>query len=83
MGVCQIEIEGLSPGANPIKLFRVNLLTHFCKLDHFTTVKKSHNALKRFELQIKVKKSTLKMFYEIRQFCNVNYGRKLQIFVIS
>jgi hypothetical protein len=26
------------PGVNIIKLFGINLLTHFCKLDHFITM---------------------------------------------
>jgi hypothetical protein len=58
-----ISKEFDQPGVDRIKLFRVNLLTLFCKLDHFINTSNIYSiALKRYSLQNRVSKSTLKSF---------------------
>jgi hypothetical protein len=56
----------IQPGVNLIKFFCVNLLTLFCKLDHFITIHNIYDiAMKRYSIQNRVRKFTPKKFYEI------------------
>jgi hypothetical protein len=65
------------PGVDLIKIFAVNLLTLFCKLDLFIIANNNClSAVKISSLQTKASKFTLKKFYEIDScIIKLNYGR--------
>jgi hypothetical protein len=58
-------------GVDLTKLFCVQLLTLFCKLDHFINVRNiCFIGMKRSSLQYRISKFTPKKFYEIDPWLN-------------